>query len=272
MLLLSAAIVLVTTAGVAVNVSDHLRQAAVDETIRSTEAVVLGYMGTTLLPEALADPTGPAAGEVNARLEELTSGGQILRIKIWTHDATVAFSDLPALRGRQFELEDDLQEAFDGETATEFTNGAQAENEFEHGLAARFLSIYTPIRTTAGEVVGAYELYEDAAPIDAAVDAARRDVIMFVGAMAAALLALVYVAFAGASRLLANQNRRLREQSVTEQLLTTDLRRSEERFRSLVRNSADVNVILARDGTITYESPAVERVLGYRAEDRKSVV
>ena len=268
MLLLSAAIVLVTTAGVAVNVSDHLRQAAVDETIRSTEAVVLGYMGTTLLPEALADPTGPAAGEVNARLEELTSAGQILRIKIWTHDATVAFSDLPALRGRQFELEDDLQEAFDGETATEFTNGAQAENEFEHGLADRFLSIYTPVRSTGGDIIGAYEVYEDAAPIDAAVDAARRDVVLFVGAMAAALLALVYVAFAGASRLLTNQNRRLREQSVTEQLLATDLRRSEERFRSLVRNSADVNVILARDGTITYESPAVERVLGYKAEDR----
>ena len=267
-LLLSAAIVLVTTAGVAVNVSDHLRQAAVDETIRSTEAVVLGYMGTTLLPEALADPTGPAAAEVNSRLEELTKGGQILRIKVWTKDATVAFSDLPALRGRQFTVEEDLEEAFDGETATEFTDGDEEENEFEHGLADRFLSIYSPIRTTAGEVIGAYELYEDAAPIDAAVAAARRDVVLFVGAMAAALLALVYVAFAGASRLLANQNRRLREQTVTEQLLTTDLRRSEERFRSLVRNSADVNVILARDGTITYESPAVERVLGYRGEDR----
>jgi diguanylate cyclase (GGDEF)-like protein/PAS domain S-box-containing protein len=93
-------------------------------------------------------------------------------------------------------------------------------------------------------------------------------VVTFVGAMAIALLALIYVAFAGSSRLLSNQNRRLREQAVTEQLLTTDLRRSEERFRSLVRNSADVNVILGRDGTIAYESPAVERVLGYRADER----
>jgi diguanylate cyclase (GGDEF)-like protein/PAS domain S-box-containing protein len=267
-LLLSAAIVLITTAGVAVNVSDHLRQAAVDETMRSTEAVVLGYMGTTLLPEALADPTGPAATEVNSRLEELTRAGQLLRIKVWTLDGTVAFSDLPALRGRNFGVADDLEEVFDGETSTEFSAGDAEENEFEHGLAERFLSIYSPIRTSGGEIVGAYEVYEDAAPIDAAVDAARRDVVLFVGAMAAALLTLIYVAFAGASRLLTNQNRRLREQAVTEQLLTTDLRRSEERFRSLVRNSADVNVILGRDGTITYESPAVERVLGYRPEDR----
>jgi len=114
----------------------------------------------------------------------------------------VAFSDLAALRGRQFDLEDDLAEALDGETSTEFTDAAAEENEFEHGLADRFLSIYTPVRSTGGAVIGAYEVYEDAAPIDAAVDGARRDVIMFVGAMAAALLALVYVAFAGASRLL----------------------------------------------------------------------
>src|SRR6185369_7838672 len=60
----------------------------------------------------------------------------------------------------------------------------------------------------------------------------------------------------------------LRDQAVTEQLLSTDLRRSEERFRSLVRNSVDVNMILAADGSILYESPAVERVLGYKAEVR----
>ena len=267
-LTLSALIVFVTAAAVAVNVSDHLRQAAVDEAVRNTESVVQGYLGTTLLPEALAAPKGPGATEVNSRLEELTAAGQILRIKVWAKDGTVQFSDLPALRGKQFELEDDLQRAFDGETATEFTAGDADENEFEHGLADRFLSIYSPIRNGGGEVIGAYEIYEDAAPIDAAVDAARRDVVLFVGAMAAALLAIVYVAFAGSSRLLANQNRRLREQAVTEQLLATDLRRSEERFRSLVRNSADVNVILGRDGAIAYESPAVERVLGYRAEDR----
>jgi len=258
----------VTAAGVALNVSDHLRGAAVAEATRTTDALLLGYMGTTLLPDALADPSSAAATEVNTRLEELTASREVLRIKVWATDGTVAFSDLPALRGRQFEVEEDLEEVFDGETSTEFSAGDSDENLFERGLADEFLSIYLPIRTAGGDIVGAYEVYEDAAPIEAAVDAARRDVVLLVGAMAAALLAIVYVAFAGSSRLLANQNRRLREQSITEQLLTTDLRRSEERFRSLVRNSADVNVILARDGTIAYESPAVERVLGHRAEDR----
>jgi PAS domain S-box-containing protein len=45
------------------------------------------------------------------------------------------------------------------------------------------------------------------------------------------------------------------------------LRRSEERLRALVQHASDVVTILDADGTITYESPAVERVLGYRPEE-----
>ena len=48
----------------------------------------------------------------------------------------------------------------------------------------------------------------------------------------------------------------------------TDVRRSEERFRSLVRNASDCIVIARADGTVAYESPAVERVLGYAPDNR----
>ena len=45
------------------------------------------------------------------------------------------------------------------------------------------------------------------------------------------------------------------------------LRESEERFRTLVRYGSDVVSVLEFDGTIRYESPASERVLGYRPEE-----
>ncbi len=45
------------------------------------------------------------------------------------------------------------------------------------------------------------------------------------------------------------------------------LERSEARFRTLVQNTLDIISILNASGTILYESPSVERVLGYTPED-----
>jgi diguanylate cyclase (GGDEF)-like protein/PAS domain S-box-containing protein len=46
------------------------------------------------------------------------------------------------------------------------------------------------------------------------------------------------------------------------------LRSSEERFRLLTENALDIITIVAPDGTIQYESVSVERVLGFRPEER----
>lgn len=48
--------------------------------------------------------------------------------------------------------------------------------------------------------------------------------------------------------------------------LFESVRRSEERFSSLVRNASDVVSVLDADGTIRYQSPAIERLLGHLPE------
>lgn len=45
------------------------------------------------------------------------------------------------------------------------------------------------------------------------------------------------------------------------------LRRSEERFRSLIENALDIITIIDADGTISYESPSVEKVLSFASVD-----
>src|ERR687894_960814 len=48
----------------------------------------------------------------------------------------------------------------------------------------------------------------------------------------------------------------------------TERKESEERFRSLVEHTSDIITLLEADGTIRYVSPAVERVTGYKPEER----
>jgi diguanylate cyclase (GGDEF)-like protein/PAS domain S-box-containing protein len=44
-------------------------------------------------------------------------------------------------------------------------------------------------------------------------------------------------------------------------------RRGEARFGSLVRHASDLITVIGPDGTITYQSPSIERLLGYDADD-----
>ena len=254
-LAVSAVLVSGTALAVSANVSDHLARTAVDEAVRTTEAVVRGYVDPLVSASGFSTHTGDQGVAIDAELTRLVAAGKILRIKIWAPDGTVLFSDLAALRDRQFPVGAELSEALEGNVATDFSSGTDEENVFERGLADRFLSVYLPIRMPgSSSVVGVYEIYEDAAPIEASIATTRQDVLVIVGAMALALLVLLFAAFSGASRLLTRQNRQLR--------------RSEERFRSLIQNSVDVNMVVRADGTIAYESAAAERVLGVRPDER----
>jgi len=175
---------------VSANVSDHLARTAVDEAVRTTEAVVRGYVDPLVSANGLSTAVD-TSGAIDAQLGRLVAAGKILRIKIWAPDGTVVFSDLAALRGRQFPVGSELTEALEGNVATDFSSGTDEENVFERGLADRFLSVYLPIRVPGTSVVaGVYEIYEDAGPIEASIATTRQDVLLIVGAMALALLVL----------------------------------------------------------------------------------
>jgi diguanylate cyclase (GGDEF)-like protein/PAS domain S-box-containing protein len=69
----------------------------------------------------------------------------------------------------------------------------------------------------------------------------------------------------GNARLYATAQAELAERVRVEEAL----RASEARFRSLVQHAGDLITLVAEDGTILYESPSLERILGYRPAERE---
>ncbi|MGH2462836.1 MAG: HD domain-containing phosphohydrolase [Candidatus Limnocylindria bacterium] len=214
--------IVVATAVVTANLfADRLRELAVQAALEHAESVVRANLDPVVDAHAL-DMGVANDPELDEQLARLVQGGDMSRIIVWSSDGRAVYSSDPALRGRRFSIGDHLTQAFAGESVSEY--GAQAEDEAHatEGAAALpvpFLELYVPIRGAVdGPIIGVYEVYQDARPIEALVSETRGDVLILALAAAGILFAILWLAFAGASRLLARQNRLLRERAVRDPL------------------------------------------------------
>ena len=260
-------------------VADELRRSATEAAVHGVEAIVRGYVDpqlgeTSLDLDAVRDPT------IDVQLERLTLSGEIRRINVWSRDGRIVYSTLPGLRGHRYSIDPYLASAFAGDGVARYAQSAAADDrspaeagdsgdsgEGATGLPNDYLELFVPIRGTVdGNPIGVYHVYQDARPIEERIAGTRSSVFVVALVASGMLAVLIWLAFGGASRVLARQNRRLEEQAAIERLLVVDVQRSEERFRSLVQNASDGVLVLGDGGQVRYASPALERILGGRAE------
>jgi putative nucleotidyltransferase with HDIG domain len=147
---------------------------------------------------------------------DLAERPDILSVKVWRTDGTLAWANLaPERIGEQFPIGADLREVFEAKEATaEFSSLGEEEDTVEAArLPKDVIEVYAPLFAGQHEVIGAYEIYADAAPLEASIAGRKRAIWIASSALFALLWVLLMLLARNASGMLRRQTTALRERS-----------------------------------------------------------
>src|SRR4051794_37445001 len=206
----------------------QIRNRALANTVASAE-LLSGTIANSLQPQDLTNGDRlPAARirELDDALAQAQAQHRVARFKIWSRGGQIVYSDDHAAIGKRFEVEDDLREAFSGETHSDVSHGSDAEQQGERALGS-LLEAYVPLRLTAtSQPLGAFEIYVPYGPVQAATARDVRKVYALVAAGLTLLFLLLYRIVARASRSLRRQAEENRRQALHDPLTGLPNRRS----------------------------------------------
>ncbi|MCS7006297.1 MAG: histidine kinase [Thermoleophilia bacterium] len=176
------------------------------------------------LRDAIVAGETAALRAVDRVVQERVLGPRIVRVKIWSLDGRVVYSDEPRTIGVRYALDEEKLEALRlGEARAELSDLSGPENRFERGLGELY-EVYLPIRTPNGTPL-LFETYQRAEE----VSSIGRRIWLPLTALVLASLVLLWLVQIPLAWRLADRVRRGREER--EQLLerTVDASRDERR-------------------------------------------
>jgi signal transduction histidine kinase len=139
-----------------------LRSVTVDEAERDTRQRVQ-LQGALVAAAGLSDGVLRGDPAARARLDDLADAqllsDSVVRVKLWSRDGRILWSDEPALIGQRFGLGEEEQELFtQGGADAELSDLTQPENRYER-QEGKLLEAHTVIRTPDGTPV-LFETYQ----------------------------------------------------------------------------------------------------------------
>ena len=135
-------------------------------------------------------------------------------MKVWRPDGTLAWTSVEKERiGKRFPVSHHLAEVIEtGKAEAELEELHGAENAAESERFGRALEVYAPI-IEGGFVIGAFEIYADAARIENSIAAKKRVIWLATFIVFFLLWALLGLLVRGASKMLRRQTDQLRKRS-----------------------------------------------------------
>jgi diguanylate cyclase (GGDEF)-like protein len=209
---LSAALIALLGAFLAVMVRRDVHERALRQAERSAQVIARLGIRPLLTPQDLGEGLNPyELVEVDQALRA-AQPEDLARIKVWSRDGTVVYSDRHGLVGKTFPPGDELREALDGRVSSEVSRLEGAEEATERGFG-RLLEVYVPLRfDAAGPPDGAFEVYLPYEPLQHSIDQATQRMYLVLGS---GLLVL----YAGLFRLVGRASKTLQRQAADNERL-----------------------------------------------------
>ena len=157
----------------------RVEQAIVDSEIHAVADVAVRMERSGMLPFDASDPAQVAA--LDSLLGATVHGHDVVRVKLWSTDGAILYSDEESLIGDRPPIEAALRAAVAGRAVAVRPDLSSAENQTDDTLPPVW-ELYVPIATESGAVVGALEVYHLSAPFDETVGSVRRYVTVTSGA------------------------------------------------------------------------------------------
>jgi signal transduction histidine kinase len=260
------AAVLTVLVVVAIGTVQLSRRAADDEAIndaRSTTELLATSVVQPAIPRGLAAGRPGAVDRFDRTALRRLLVGDVLRIKIWTADGRIVYSDETRLIGDRFPLGDDeLEVLHEGTSDAEISDLSEPENRFEPKDRS-LVEVYTRVRSPEGEPL-LFEAYYSA------TDIARRRQQVYDAFQPITLGGLLVLAAIAAPLLWAMTRRLERTGRDRARLLEAAADASESERRRIARDLHD-GVVQELAGTsfalsAAARDPATDAVMAQRLE------
>jgi diguanylate cyclase (GGDEF)-like protein len=206
-----------------------------------------------LVPSDITDGLNAAKlGELDDVFHAGVASGRIARVKIWSPEGRIIYSDDHSLIGRTFPVASDLREALNGETASDVSSLNKAENVAERGFG-QLLEVYVPLRfTPTSPPAGAFELYLPYRPIAQASASDERRLYLIIMGGLALLWGALFRMVLGASRRLRRDADELRQQAEANEYLALHDQLTDLPNRTLFHDRVEQAIVAAgREGSRT---------------------